>query len=273
MIKDEYKLNEQRKRLRQVKRQEWMAALDRLTEEMSNSKLLGGHIENGPHNTKRLVNGRTRYGAHSEYQLATSNVLYHYQSDFVMALYEGEWEWKAGVSLADQLIEIAYSRIPKEADKYTRKKEREKKNNINTTPVSLDVELIGKPDDYTGEETETMVAAFNFKDPEQKDSDLDGKEAGEDISVRDYDEATTEIPNETESNAIVCKEQVAGVDYQHQLWEKVCMAADGDKELETFVQKTGECQSLHEVNDSLHLKNGDRDRLQKRLQRKVNKMN
>lgn len=272
MIKDEHKLNEQRERLRQVKRQEWMAALDQLTEEMSNSKLLGGHIEKGPHNTKRLVNGRTRFGAHSEYQLGASNVLYHYQSEFVMALYDGEWEWKAGVSLADQLIEIAYSRIPKAADKYTRKKKREKKKNINTTPVSLDVELIGKPDDYTGEETETMVAAFNYEEPEPNDSNIDSEDAEDGACVRDIDEAMAEIPNETESNAIMSKEQTSGMDYQHQLWEKVCKAADGDKELAAFVQKTGESKTLQEVNDSLHLKDGDRDRLQKRLQRKVNKM-
>lgn len=255
----EEQIHRQQLRLKNVKNDEWVKALDALTEEMSNSKLLGGHIEKGPHNTKRLVNGKTQYGAHSEYTLGTSNVLYHYQAEFVMALYYGKWEWKEGVSLADQLIEIAYSRIPKTADKYARRKEREKKNRINTTPVSLDVEMIGKLDDYTGEETEMLVAAFK----PQEDDD----------NPKDCDE-TTEIPTEAEGFELMNKESApAGMDYQHSLWGKVCNAADDDKELECFVQVTGECKEMKEVNERLDLKDGDRDRLQKRLKRKVNKLN
>jgi hypothetical protein len=269
---DENKLKEQRRRLRQVKPQEWQKALDRLTEEMSNSKLLGGHVEDGPHNTKRLVYGRTQYGAHSEMTLGTNNVLYHYQTEFVLALYEGQWEWKKGVSLADQLVEIAYSRIPKAVDKYVRKKEREKKDRINTTPISLDVDMIGKPDDYTGEETETMVAAFNYKEPEPNNPDLDGNEANEGNRMADYDDATADIPDERYGVAIMNKEQTAGMDYQHHLWETVCSAADGDPELERFVQTTGQSQTMQEVNTALNLQDGERDRLQKRLQRKVNKL-
>ena len=118
-------IHAQQLRLKNVTKDEWEVALDALTVEMSKPELLGGQIIDGPHDTKRLVNGKTRYGAHSEYNLATSNVLYHYQAEFLLALYDGKWEWKEGVSLADQLIEIANSRIPKVANKYIKKKERE----------------------------------------------------------------------------------------------------------------------------------------------------
>ena len=265
-------LHEQQLRLKNVKNDEWEVALDALTVEMSKPELLGGQIVKGPHNTKRLVNGKTHYGAHSEYNLATSNVLYHYQAEFVLALYEGEWEWKEGVSLADQLIEIANSRIPKVAKKYTKKKERENKKHIKTTPVSLDVDLIGKPDDYTGEETETWVALINNEASEPDKDNLDFSDAEGGCNTCE-DEINSEIPNEAESNAIISKEpEPLGMDYQHQLWEKVCAAADGDKELEEFVQITGECTKMRQVNERLHLEKGDRDRLQKRLKRKVNKL-
>ena len=259
-------------RLKNVKNDEWEAALDALTVEMSKPELLGGQIVKGPHNTKRLVNGKTCYGAHSEYNLATSNVLYHYQAEFVLALYDCKWEWKEGVSLADQLIEIANSRIPKVAEKYAKKKERENKKNIKTTPVSYDVELIGKRDDYTGEETGTLVAFLNNETPKPDKDDLDFSDAEGGCNTCE-DENVSEIPNEAEGNAIMSMEsEPLGMDYQHQLWEKVCAAADGDKELEDFVQKTGECTNMRRVNERLHLEDGDRDRLQKRLKRKVNKL-
>ena len=60
--------------------------------------------------------------------------------------------------------------------------------------------------------------------------------------------------------------------YHHKLWEKVCEAADGDEELEPFVQKTGESQSQKEVNEALGLSSADRDRLQKKLKRRIQKL-
>ena len=60
-------------------------------------------------------------------------------------------------------------------------------------------------------------------------------------------------------------------DSRHMKWETICEAADGDQELEAFVQATGESKSLKEVNERLKLKAGDRDRLMKRLKRKVKK--
>jgi hypothetical protein len=60
-------------------------------------------------------------------------------------------------------------------------------------------------------------------------------------------------------------------DVRHMKWEAICEAADGDSELEAFVQVTGESQSMKEVNERLGLKGDDRDRLMKRLKRKVGK--
>ena len=60
-------------------------------------------------------------------------------------------------------------------------------------------------------------------------------------------------------------------DHRHQEWETICEAADGDEELEAFVQVTGESRSMMEVNERLMLKDGDRDRLMKRLKRRVRK--
>lgn len=268
----EQQIHEQKLRLKNVRNDEWIAAFDALTEALTNSELLGGRVVKGPHNTKRISGGRTRYGAHSEYTLGTSNVLYHYQAEFVLALYEGKWEWKEGVSLADQLIEIAYSRIPKAADKYARRKEREKKNRINTMPVSLDVDLMSKPDDYTGEETETLVVACSHSEVEVDNASLDYREAEADRQCAAEAMAEDTI-TEAEGNDIMSRELAPpGMDYRHQLWEKVCEAADGDKELEVFVQATGECKKMQEVNERLHLMDGDRDRLQKKLTRKVYKL-
>ena len=60
-------------------------------------------------------------------------------------------------------------------------------------------------------------------------------------------------------------------DHHHMMWELICEAADGDAELEAFVQATGESQAMKEVNERLGLKGDDRDRLMKRLKRKVKK--
>jgi len=46
---------------------------------------------------------------------------------------------------------------------------------------------------------------------------------------------------------------------------------DGHVELEAFVQATGESLTMKKVNERLGLKGDDRDRLQKRLKRRVGK--
>lgn len=60
-------------------------------------------------------------------------------------------------------------------------------------------------------------------------------------------------------------------DHHHMMWELICEAADGDAELEAFVQATGESLAMKEVNERLGLKGDDRDRLMKRLKRRVGK--
>ena len=60
-------------------------------------------------------------------------------------------------------------------------------------------------------------------------------------------------------------------DYRHMKWEAICEAADGDAELEDFVQVTGESLTMKEVNERLGLKGDDRDRLMKRLKRRMEK--
>lgn len=60
-------------------------------------------------------------------------------------------------------------------------------------------------------------------------------------------------------------------DYRHMMWEEICEAADGDAELEAFVQATGESDTMKEVNERLGLKGNDRDRLLKRLKRRFGK--
>lgn len=58
---------------------------------------------------------------------------------------------------------------------------------------------------------------------------------------------------------------------KHMKWEQICEAADGDDELEAFVQVTGESETMKEVNERLGLKGDDRDRLLKRLKRRFDK--
>lgn len=60
-------------------------------------------------------------------------------------------------------------------------------------------------------------------------------------------------------------------DHHHMMWELICEVADGDAELEAFVQVTGESLTMQEVNERLGLKGDDRDRLLKRLKRRVDK--
>lgn len=59
---------------------------------------------------------------------------------------------------------------------------------------------------------------------------------------------------------------------RHQKWEKICAAADGEKELEDYVQAVGESRRLKDVRIALNLKPGDIDKLNKKLRRRVNKL-
>lgn len=72
------------------------------------------------------------------------------------------------------------------------------------------------------------------------------------------------------SGAVGCMED-GGMDHRHAHWELICEAADGDEELEKYVQAVGESKQLKDVRQSLRLKAGETERLVKRLKRRVAK--
>lgn len=263
--------HKQQLRLKHLSNEEREEAFDALTEALTQPKLLGGHLEKGPHNTVRLVNGRTRFGAHSEYRLGTSNVLYHYEAEFLIALYDCEWEWPEDRSLAEQFVLMAYSRIPKASEKYKKRKEREADKGISSDPVSFDVEWIGKEDDYSGEESEMMIPAASYKNPETGDPLLDN-DASDSEAVGSADDST-DIPSEAESNAIQSTEYDNSMDLLHKNWELVCAATDDDPEMARYVQVVGECKRPKEVREKLGLKEDEMDSLRKKVIRRVKKMN
>ena len=98
------RLLDQLKRLSEVSRSQWRAALSVLMLEIS--LLLHGKLKDDEYGKKVLVGGYTQYGAHSEYRLG-GDALYHYQGMVVEKLYDGSCEWKAENSLEDQLKEMA----------------------------------------------------------------------------------------------------------------------------------------------------------------------
>lgn len=205
--KDFLQLDAQLKRLSEVNRKQWRAALSVLMMEIS--LLLHGRLKDGENGKKELVGGYTQYGAHSENRLG-GEALYHYQGMVVEKLYDGSCEWKAENSLEEQLKEMAGEVIDNAVKAYCRELKENERLGVNSMPVAMDVEWLGG----LAETTE---------------------------------------------------------DYRHQEWEAICEAADGDPELKEFVQVTGESRSLKEVSERLQLKNGGRDRLMKRLKRRVKK--
>ena len=98
----------QKKRLNAVKWPEWRKAIDELT--LKISCLLHGHIEEDELGVKHVVGGYTQYGAHSAYERG-GEALYDYESTIVSKLFNCECEWKEGLSLSDQLKEIAILRL------------------------------------------------------------------------------------------------------------------------------------------------------------------
>lgn len=60
---------------------------------------------------------RTLFGAHTEQRLVAEPVE-HYVGFAYEAILEGDWEWKDGRTLGQQLIRIADNRIGKEVEKY-----------------------------------------------------------------------------------------------------------------------------------------------------------
>ena len=99
------------------------------------------------------------------------------------------------------------------------------------------------------------VKAYRNRQKEEERLGIDSTPVDFDVDWLGEDESLAEI----------------STDYRHTMWETICEAADGDAELEAFVQVTGESETMKEVNERLGLKGDDRDRLLKRLKRKVQK--
>ena len=102
---------------------------------------------------------------------------------------------------------------------------------------------------------DNAVKAYRSRQKEEKRWGIESTPVDFDVEWLDEDESMAET----------------STDYRHTMWETICEAADGDAELEAFVQATGESRTMKEVNERLGLKGDDRDRLLKRLKRRVGK--
>jgi hypothetical protein len=209
------------------------------------SMLLHGKLKEDENGRKVLVGGYTTFGAHSEVRLG-GKALYHYQGMVVEKLYDGSCEWKAENSLAEQLKEIAESVIDDSVKEFRSHQKECERLGIDSRPVGLDVDWLGEEDGDLSTDSSTAVGMSNG-------------------AV----EMTGELLGMTDGGLSTEVEMTD--DVRHMKWEAICEAADGDSELEAFVQVTGESQSMKEVNERLGLKGDDRDRLMKRLKRKVGK--
>ena len=235
-------IKDQLKRLLAVTPKQWREVEFELALEIA--RLLGGELIGGKNATYRYIKGgKTTYGAHSEPAQA-GNPLLSYETKIVEKLWKCNSWWNPEYELIDQLKRIAKHLIEDEQEAYMRNIDYEKRHGYSSKPVSLDVNWIGRPDDYTGEETDVLV-------PEG--------------------EVTSDMPTMGENSAIMNQVLVAG-DERHQNWEKVCAAADGEKELEDYVQAVGESRRLKDVRVALNLKPGDSDKLTKKLKRRVYKL-
>ena len=240
----EERLEKQRKRLNDVSNQEWNEAYLALARRLLFR--LGGYLTKGPHGETLLKGGKTRYYAHSEDEL-DENVLHHYAREFLFKLKDGDWEWPEDVSLSQQLENMADSTITHDRAKYARRKKKEEKERATKEADGKVVE------GFESHIIEFIPSTSSF-DERYMTGESPASSGGD--------------PREDEEQRKDATER-----YHHGLWEKVCDAADGDPELEAFVQMTGESESMKDVNRSLGLTSRDRERIQKNLRRKLNKKN
>lgn len=224
--------SEQKKRLDSVKHQEWREAQKAVLPIIA--RLLHGRVKTDKDGQVEMVGGYTKYGAHSEQELG-GEALWHYWGKIVETLYDGTCEWDPELSLADQLKEMAEPVIDEAVKAYRSRQKEEERLGIDSTPVDMDV-------DWLGEEEGDLSTAV---------------------------EMTGGLLGMT--NAVGMTDDVDAEANRHMKWETICEAADGDAELEAFVQVTGESLTMKEVNERLGLKGDDRDRLLKRLKRRVDK--
>lgn len=267
-------LEQQLERLKRVKSDEWKEALDGLLRIISN--LLHGKLVELKDGKKVMMGGYTKYGAHTSYRLG-GDALYHYEDMVVEKLYDGSWIWQSEkYSLKEQLIMIANSIIPKEAEKYATQKKGEKKHGYNSIPVSMDVEWLGSQDGHLDKDTE-------FKVREDDGNELGLHEtlpANDELEVLAIDtEETINAIDDTltkKETAVVVK-MTAGLnepESKQELWETICQAAEGkegNQRLREYVQTVGESKKLKEVRDSLGLKRGEARKMINVLKKIINK--
>ena len=86
-----YKKNNQR--LTDISDEEWISAIDKCRESV-----------------QMRIRGRTKFGVHSEINLG-ENAIEKYTGEAILAILEGDWEFKSKFSLSEQLIRIANSKI------------------------------------------------------------------------------------------------------------------------------------------------------------------
>ena len=91
---------------------------------------------------------------------------------------------------------------------------------------------------------DNAVKAYRSRQKEEERWGIESTPVDFDVEWLDEDESMAET----------------STDYRHTMWETICEAADGDAELEAFVQATGESLTMKEVNERLGLKGDDRDR-------------
>jgi len=254
----------QKMRVSMVTRLEWRKAIDQLTLDIS--CLLHGHIEVDKLGIKHVVGGNTRYGAHCQYERG-GEALYDYETTIVSKLINCECEWKPELSLSEQLKEIASHVIQDEVEKYVRKKAREERTGIYTTPISLDVRWMGRADDYTGEETEVVVA---------ENAQNNGEGAYRTLEQQILGNTEPQEETLTENDCARITSLVFGVSdkmNEEKLWEELYEAAKGDLELEWFLKMYELDRSKELEEDAQYMTARERDRLVKKLRRRVNKKN
>lgn len=115
-----YSLDQQKKRLALVSKQQWREALATLTRHMT-KKLHARVVYDKQSPDGRLVGGRTVSGAHSDLNLG-GNALFHYHSGVLVALYHGAEEWLEDEELLDAMIRVVDKLMKQEVSDYTKRR-------------------------------------------------------------------------------------------------------------------------------------------------------
>ncbi len=260
-------LEQQRLRLAAVSDKEWPVVINAMTNRLL--KRLGGFLVGGEHGEVMIKGGRTKFGAHSEAVLG-ENALFFYETEFYRLLYEGDWTWPEGRPLSEQfemMVDSVTRHGSEKEDRRKKKEERklaEERGQEEGAPPGMESCII----EFVKPKEETMYV--DLDDPNLRLKGSSGT-MEDDYTGETLDEnGIPRIGGEDDDGFYDCGLPNDGFDYRHWLWELLCSAADGDQELEDYVQAVGESETLKEVRTTLGLKDGDTDKLKKRLKRRVN---